>query len=106
MEPQERTAYHEAGHAAVANQIKTACVANTRIVEVAGVWSGETNISAGLFAELTPVQKTAIAIAGLLAEARAVAVAGEETRRIHQGAVLTEELGRVLGIAAEGRSVQ
>jgi len=100
MNLQERTAYHEAGHARIAYEINFASVGPVKIFEGENGWEGDATINQE---GMTAIQRAAIAIAGLLAEARAAAMQNDQTRRIQPGEQLTAELGRVIGIAVENR---
>lgn len=100
MDEQERTAFHEAGHVRIAYSINPASVGSVRIFDGDHGWEGVATIDLD---EMDFVQKAAIAVAGLLSEARAVAMESDPSRRIATGAGLTAELGRVISIAVENR---
>lgn len=101
MDEEERTAFHEAGHARIAHHINPSSVHRVRIHQEGGDWEGETNVNQ---VDMTDVQRTAIAIAGFLAEARAVAVRDNPARQINvTPPLLLDELHRIIGIAIANR---
>ena len=72
-----RTAYHESGHCASALNVDPLSATKLRIYREQGLWQGTANIAT---AGMDDFQVAAIALSGLLAEARAVAEARAKRR--------------------------
>lgn len=100
MNEQTRAAFHEAGHGRIAHAIDSLSVHSLKIFADDHGWKGEANIA---LEQMDATQKAAIALAGLLSEARAVAMESDVNRQIATGANLTTEIGRVIGIAVGNR---
>jgi hypothetical protein len=102
-----RTAFHEAGHSDVALYIDPLYATKARIYWRGGLWFGDSQIATS---KMDDIQKTAVALAGLFAEARAAAEAKvqrtsslDKNRCIAGGKRLMNELDRVIGVALENR---
>lgn len=62
-----KCAYHEAGHCVVGNAVAPSVI-RARVANVGGLWDGTAEIPGS--AEAAPVHRCAVAVAGVLAEAR------------------------------------
>ncbi|WP_165235897.1 hypothetical protein, partial [Aquisphaera insulae] len=94
----ELTAYHEAGHARVAEDIHSGCVERVGIYDDHGFPQGETKIVEVIYVALDDVERAAIAVAGMLTEALAWARRADPIASVVSGAALSAEIRRVIGL--------
>lgn len=92
------TAYHEAGHARVAEDVHSGCVTAVRIYDEHGAPQGDTAIVPAIYDAFDDVQRAAIALAGMLTEALAWSRRTDPAASIVSGPGLKEEILRVIGV--------
>jgi hypothetical protein len=88
------SAYHEGGHCAMGRYLNAFSVEKAKIFEDAdGEWQGESRID---LTGRTDVERAAIALGGMLAEARVKTTAGESILRIAGGNELTTAVSKFI----------